>query len=50
MKQKIVIRNLGPIKHADIDIKPLTVLIGENVIQGLWQRYWQVLRKGSIFY
>lgn len=30
MKQKIVIRNLGPIKHADIDIKPLTVLIGES--------------------
>ena len=30
MKQKIIIKNLGPIKEVDINIKPFTTLIGES--------------------
>lgn len=27
---RLVVENLGPIEHADIDLRPLTVLIGKN--------------------
>ncbi|MEM7657450.1 MAG: AAA family ATPase, partial [Bacteroidota bacterium] len=28
--QKIIVRNFGPIREAEVEIKPLTVLIGEQ--------------------
>lgn len=36
---KITISNLGPIKQAEIDVKPLTILVGENNTGKTWLAY-----------
>ena len=30
LPDRLVVKNFGPIKHLDIEIKPLTILIGES--------------------
>lgn len=36
---KVTIQNLGAIQHAELDLKPLTILIGPNNAGKTWMAY-----------
>jgi polynucleotide 5'-kinase involved in rRNA processing len=39
LAMKITISNLGVVKKAEIDVKPLTILVGENNTGKTWLAY-----------
>lgn len=46
---KLTVRNLGRIREAELDIKPLTVLFGPNNTNKTWTMYalWEAMRRFS---
>jgi hypothetical protein len=47
---KLILDNLGRIGHADIEIRPLTVFVGENNTNKTWAAYclWDLVRRAMV--